>query len=91
MLKEKLLCCEIWDPSAAVRYILTHPLFKGHLSYKQVKLMDSSGKRIYAEMWTADWWWKQQASFLVLSERMFLVRFSFCLGELDCQRERVTK
>ena len=54
------------NPIAAVRYILEHPWFKAHLSYVPVKHMDSSGKRIYAEMWTADWWWKMQASFLVL-------------------------
>jgi hypothetical protein len=77
------------NPIAAVRYILGHPPFKDHLSYAAVKQMDSSGERIYAEMWTADWWWQTQASFLVLSERLFLVRFSLCLGELECQREHV--
>jgi hypothetical protein len=51
--------------------------------------MDSSGERIYAEMWSADWRWKMQASFLVLLERFFLVRFLLCLGELECQREHV--
>jgi hypothetical protein len=77
------------NPIAAVQYILGHPPFKDHLSYAPVKQMDSSGDRIYAEMWTADWWWTTQPSFLVLSKRLFLVRFSLCLGELDCQREHV--
>jgi len=77
------------NPIAVVRYILRHPPFKDDLSYVPVKQMDYSGERICAEMWTADWWWKTQASFLVLSERLFLVRFSLCLGELECQREHV--
>jgi hypothetical protein len=64
------------NPIAAVQYILRHPPFKDHLSYALVKQMDSSGEHISAERWTADWWGKTQASFLVLSERLLLVRFS---------------
>ena len=78
-----------WNPIAVVRYILQHPLFQDHLSYVPVKQMDCSGKGIYAEMWTADWWSKSQVSFVVLSETLFLVRFSLCLGELECQRDHV--
>jgi len=78
-----------WNPIAAVRYFVGHLPFKDHLSYVPVKQMDSSGQRIYTEMWTPDWWWKTQASFLVLAERLFLVRFLLCLGELECQREHV--
>jgi hypothetical protein len=77
------------NPIAEIRSILGHPMFKDHLSYGLVKQMDCSGESIYAEMWTADWWCKMQASFLVLSERLFLVRFSLCLGELECQRKHV--
>jgi hypothetical protein len=74
---------------AAVRYILGHPSLRDHRLYARVQQMDSGGECIYGEMWTADWWWKMQASFLVLSVRLFLVRFSLCLGELECQREHV--
>jgi hypothetical protein len=73
------------NPIAAGQYILCHPSFKDHLLYAPVEQMHSSVKRIYAEMWTADWWWKMLASFLISSERWFLVRFSLCLGELECQ------
>ena len=77
------------NPIVAVQDILEHPLFKEHLSYAPVKQMDSSGQHIYAEIWTTEWWWKTQVSFLVLSDRLFLVRFSLCLGELECQRDHV--
>jgi hypothetical protein len=63
------------NPIAAVRYILGHPPFKDHLSYAPVKHMDSSGERIYAEMWIADWWWKTQASFLYCQRDCFLSDF----------------
>jgi len=68
------------NPIAAVRYIPKHSPFKDHLSYAPVKQMDSHGEHISAEMWTADRWWKTQASFHVLSERLFHVRFWLCLG-----------
>jgi len=76
-------------PVAAVQYILGDPPFKNHFSYVPVNPMDSSGECIYTEMWTSDLWCKTQASFLVLSERSCLVRFSLCLGELECQRDHV--
>ena len=63
------------NPIAAVQYILAHPPFKDHLSYAPVKHINSSGECIYVEMWTADRWWKMQASFLVLSERSLLSDF----------------
>jgi len=68
---------QFWNRNsiAKVQYILGHRLFKDHLSYAPVKQMDSSGEYIYAEMWTTHWWWKTQASFLVLSERCFLSDF----------------
>jgi len=78
-----------WNTIVVVRSVLGHPPFEDHLTYALVKHMDSSVKCIYADMWTADWWWKTQASFLVWSERLFLVRFSLCLGELESQREHV--
>jgi len=75
--------------NAAVRYLLRHPMFEDHSLYIPVKPTDSSGERIHTEMWTADWGWKTQASCHELWERLFLVRFSLCLGELECHREHV--
>ena len=68
--------CWYWNPIAAVRRILGHPPFKDHPPYPQVKELDSSCEPIYAAMGTADWWRKTQASVLVLSLRLFLVRLS---------------
>jgi hypothetical protein len=80
-----------WNPIAEVQYILGHAPFKDHLSYAPGKQLDFSREHIYAEIWTADWWRKTQAIVLVLSERLFLLRFSLCLGELECQREHIRK
>ena len=77
------------NPIAVIPYVLGYAPFKDHLSYAPGKQMYGSGKCICAEMWTGDWWWKTQASFLVWLERLFLVRFLLCLGELECQREHV--
>jgi len=88
-IEEKATPFWYWNPIAAVQHLLGHPPHKDHLSYTPVKQMDSNGKCIYTEMWTTDWWGKTQATFLELSERLFLVRFSLCLGELECQRDHV--
>jgi len=86
------------NPIAAVWYMLGHPLLNNQLLYVAVKQMDSTGELIYAEMWTGDWWWKAQASVLVLSERACQrehVRESVSdrtcqrVSESDCQRECV--
>jgi len=86
-----------WNPIAAVRYILGHPQCKNQLLYAPVKRMDSNSEYIYAELWTAEWWWKTQASFLVVSERAcerecvkgtMSERTSQRASESDFQRER---
>jgi len=67
--------------------------------------MHSNWELFYAEMWTIDWWWKPQSTFLMLSEivstesvweRTFqreYVRGRTCqrVSESDCQREHVSK
>jgi len=82
-----------WNPIAVVRYIIQYSLFKDHLSYATVKPMDSSGERIYAEIFTMDWWRKLRASFLLLSERLFQVRnveFGWVRASgKSCQTERI--
>jgi hypothetical protein len=60
--EEKATVFWYWNPIAAVHYILGHRPFKEHLSYASIRQMDASGEHIYAKMWTADWWWKTQAS-----------------------------
>jgi len=90
----------VWyrNPIPVVRHFLGHPSFNDRLRYMPVKQLDSNGECIYAELWTADWWCKTQASFLVLSERECQrehVRETVSEGtcqrasESDCQREHV--
>jgi len=50
-----------------------------------VRQINSHGRCIYTVMWTTDWWWKMQASFLVLSEIVSRERVS----ETTYQKERV--
>jgi len=70
----------LWNPIAVVQYSLRHPLLKDPLLFAPDKQMESSGERIYAEMWTAEWWRTMLACVLLLSERLFRVRFPLCLG-----------
>jgi len=77
------------NPIAVLQYILRHPLFMVHLSCTPVEKMNSCGERIYPEISTADLLWKTQASIVVFSERLFLVRFLFCFNKIECQREHV--
>jgi len=88
-IEEKVTSFWYRNPLAATWLMAGHSPFRDHLSYLPVKQMDSIGECMKAEMWTTDWWWKTQASFLVGSERLFLVRFLLCLGELVCQRQHV--
>jgi len=81
--------CWNHNPIAVVPYIPGYDPLKDHLSYTLDKRMNSSGNCTNSEMWAADWWWKTQASFLVLSGRLFLVRISLYLGDLQCQTEHV--
>ena len=48
------------NPIAIIRYIFSHPQFLQHLKYAPIKDYNSSGERIYSEMWTSNWWWRQQ-------------------------------
>jgi len=69
------------NPIAAAQYILEHPLFKNQLSYLLGKHVDSSAKWMYAESWTADWWWKMLENLHVLSERLSVIQISLWLSE----------
>jgi Plavaka transposase len=50
------------DPTAIIRYIFRHPQFSEDLMYAPKKDYNDSGERVYNEMWTANWWWRQQVN-----------------------------
>jgi hypothetical protein len=72
-------------------YILQFPWCQDNLLYVLYKNMHSSGKHIYGEIWSAEWWQNMWNSCHVISQKLFLVRCSLCLGELKCQREHATE
>jgi len=53
-----------------VRYLLRQIAYRDDLVYAPRREYDQSGQRIYAEMYTADWWWDVQ----VLSRSLFYVK-----------------
>lgn len=48
------------DPKVILRYLFSHLPFKDHLAYGPIRDYGSDGKRLYSEMWSGNWWWKQQ-------------------------------
>jgi hypothetical protein len=50
------------DPIWAVNYILGHTPFESFLRYAPEKEYDENGERIYAEMWSGNWWSRMQVS-----------------------------
>ncbi|KAG9089328.1 hypothetical protein FRC07_012361, partial [Ceratobasidium sp. 392] len=48
-----------------IRDLVGNSALHGHFKYTPVKLYTSKrrGKRVYSEMWTANWWWNEQVSF----------------------------
>jgi hypothetical protein len=58
-----------------------------------VKPMDFSGEHIHGEIFTTDWWGKFRTSCLILSERLFQVRFVVFgwvkASGRPCQAERI--
>ncbi|TFK53193.1 hypothetical protein OE88DRAFT_1627519 [Heliocybe sulcata] len=56
---------ELWfrDPVECIRELIGNPAFNNKLAYVPERVYaDSKGaKRIYDEMWTADWWWDMQS------------------------------
>ncbi|KAF8190584.1 hypothetical protein K438DRAFT_1919507 [Mycena galopus ATCC 62051] len=65
MMSEEL---ELWmrDPVECIKELMSNPAFKDHMAYAPEKVYSSpegeEKSRILDEMWTADWWWKIQAS-----------------------------
>lgn len=60
------------DIISVLRDIFANPAFKDEMVYVPVKLWTSEYKRdqVFAEMWSALWWWREQVS----SDRLGSVR-----------------
>lgn len=43
-----------------IRLLLSHLPFADHMAFGPERLFDSTGRRIYNEIHTADWWWETQ-------------------------------
>lgn len=57
---------EIWrrDPVELVKELIGNPAFHDNLRYEPVKVRNMrTGKRVFDEAWTADWWWNAQVYF----------------------------
>jgi len=63
---------ELWkrDPVDCVKELIGNPAFQNLISYvPQRAYADRAGiKRIFDEMWTADWWWDTQVKIAVFCE-----------------------
>jgi hypothetical protein len=57
---------EMWmrNPVECVQELMGNLAFRDNISYvPECVYQDSAGsKRVYDEMWTADWWWNTQVS-----------------------------
>ncbi|KAG8921123.1 hypothetical protein FRC01_000398, partial [Tulasnella sp. 417] len=54
---------EIWrrDAVELVKELIGNPAFSDHLRYEPVKVCNQkTGKRVFNEAWTGDWWWNVQ-------------------------------
>lgn len=44
-----------------VKELIGNPAFRGHMQYEPVKVRNrKTGKRVFNEAWTANWWWDVQ-------------------------------
>ena len=43
-----------------VRYLVRQVEYRSNIVYASVREYDSSGERLYSQMYTADWWWDTQ-------------------------------
>lgn len=62
---------EFWwrDPVECVRELIGNPAFREHLHYRPTRLWRrNTGKRVFNEAWTANWWWDVQVSLLHLTD-----------------------
>lgn len=60
---------ELWfrDPVECVKELLGNPAFKDSMRYAPEQIFDDPEHTVrrFSEMWTGDWWWQQQVSFLM--------------------------
>ncbi len=61
---------ELWrrDPIECVQELMGNPAFRELLAYApEQAFRDENGtNRIFDQMWTGDWWWETQVSYLCL-------------------------
>lgn len=57
---------ELWfrNPVECIKDLLGNPAFKDSMRYAPEHIFDDPEHttRRFSEMWTGDWWWKQQVS-----------------------------
>lgn len=55
---------EFWhrDIIVCAKWLLRQPAYEEHLTYAPKKCFDQSGRRVYNEMHTGDWWWDKQVT-----------------------------
>lgn len=63
---------ELWyrNPVECIQELLGNPLFKDYLHYAPTRIHKrSTGKRVFHEAWTAQWWWKAQVQISSLDKQ----------------------
>lgn len=50
------------SPAQIIRHLVGEPMYRDSLIYAPVQEFNSSGKRIYHDLYSADWWWEKQVS-----------------------------
>ena len=50
------------DPVTCVEFLMGNPSYRDDLTYAPAKVFTSPDRkrRVYHEMWSADWWWETQ-------------------------------
>jgi hypothetical protein len=66
------------DPTQCIRWLMRHAPFKDDLSYAP-RLVYGSGGRLYNEMATGDWWWKEQVHLVLIGIVYLIVPYSYLL------------
>ena len=48
------------SPAQIIRHLVREPIYKDDLIFAPVQEFNSAGKRIYHDLYSADWWWEKQ-------------------------------
>ena len=49
------------DVVEVVKSLFGNPIFDGQMHFRAERIFDESGKRLFNEIWTSDWWWEIQS------------------------------